>query len=269
MARKVEDIMNSMIAAKDSYPELTGLSKSASAIWRLMFYIVAFAIWSLETLFDKHKSDVDTELSNRKPHRLKWYRDKTLAFQEGYLLPVDSDVYEIIDEEAQVVKYAAAVEAPDSSILLIKIAGGETLRDKLPDEVAEQVRNYLQWIKDAGVRINLINESPDYFQCEFDIYYNAMLLPDRVETSVREAINAYIENLPFNGEYSNMALVDVLQNVEGVVIPELITSYSKPASGGLNYTLINAKRIPEAGYFRAYMSTDIILNMKVYELAEN
>jgi hypothetical protein len=135
--------------------------------------------------------------------------------------------------------------------------------------MAEQVRNYLNWIKDAGVRIDLVNLSADAFRCELDIYYNAMLLADRVEQAVRDAINAYIENLPFNGEYSNMALVDALQQVEGVVIPELTASYSKPFTGDFDYSLINAKRISEAGYFRAYDVEDITINMVAYELVQD
>ncbi|NDV79915.1 hypothetical protein [Dysgonomonas sp. 511] len=201
-----------------------------------------------------------------KPHTLKWYRDKTLAFQDGYLLPADGDTYEVIDPAAQVVKYAAAVEPADSSKLLIKIAGeAGGLRDKLPDDTATQIFNYLQWIKDAGVRIDLVNRSPDAYRCEVDIYYNGMQLADRVKDAVREAINGYIENLPFNGEYSNMALIDALQVVEGVVIAELKSAYSHPSGGDVNFTLINAKRIPDAGYFRAYEDTDIVINMIPYE----
>jgi len=243
---------------------------SVVSLESIIFYIVAVSIWTIESLFDIFKAEVDTTLSNQKPHRLKWYRDKTLAFQKDYLLPLDSDVYEKIDETAKVVKYAAAVETPDSSRLFIKIAGETNgLRDKLEDNIATQVFSYLQWIKDAGVRIDLINQSPDSFACEIDIYYNAMLLPDRVEAAVREAINNYIENLPFNGEYSNMALIDILQTVEGVVIPELKESSSKPAVGDYNFNPIEAKRIPDAGYFRAYKDSDIIINMKAYELVQD
>lgn len=243
---------------------------SIVSIESIVFYIVATAIWTLEKLFDIFKVEVETTLSDKKPHRLKWYRDKTLSFQKDHLLAVDSDIYTTIDEAAKVVKYAAAVETPDSSKLFIKIAGeANNLRDKLPDDVEIQVFNYLQWIKDAGVRIDLINQSPDHFKCEIDIHYNAMLLPDRVSDAVRKAITDYIENLPFNGEYSNMALIDALQVVDGVVIPELIESSSKPAIGDYNFAIINAKKIPDAGYLRAYKDTDIKINMIAYELVQD
>lgn len=243
---------------------------SVVSLESIMFYVVAVAIWTLESLFDIFTAEVNTTLSDLKPYKLKWYRNKALAFQKDYLLPVDSDIYEVIDEAAQVVKYAAAVETPDSSKLFIKIAGQTNgLRDKLEDGTATQVFNYLQRIKGTGVRIDLINQSPDYFSCEADIYYDAMLLPDRVEAAVRETITGYIENLLFNGEYSNMALTDALQAINGVVIPELKESRSKPSVGDYNFAAIEAKKIPDAGYFRAYSNDDIIINMKAYELVQD
>jgi hypothetical protein len=238
---------------------------SVVSIESILFFVVAASVWTLETLFDIHRNETENALSAMKPHRLKWYRDKTLAFQDGYLLPEDSDVYAVIDEAAKVVKYAAAVEPPDSSKILIKIAGGDALRDKLPEATAAQVKEYLDWIKDAGVRIDLVNLSPDAYKCEVDIYFNAMLLADRVRDTVRAAIVGYIENLPFNGEYSNMSLVDVLQGVDGVVIPELKAAYSKPQSGDFDFELINARRMPVAGYFRAYNDADIVINMIAYD----
>lgn len=242
---------------------------SVVSLESIFFYIIAVSIWTLEKLFDLHKQEVNTTLSNKKPHRLKWYRDKALAFQKDYTLPVDSDVYDNLDEKVQIVKYAAAVEPTDSSRLQIKIAGGDKLRDRLSDSEATQVYNYLQHIKDAGVRIDLINQAPDYFSCQIDIYYDAMLLPSDVEQSVRDAINNHIENLDFNGEFSNMGLTDVLQRVEGVVIPELKESKSHSALLGFEPKKIEAKRIPEAGYFRVYNDADVTLKMIPYELVQD
>ncbi|MDU1893040.1 MAG: hypothetical protein E6767_20380 [Dysgonomonas sp.] len=242
---------------------------SPVSIESIIFYRVAYIVWTLESLFALFRQEIESLLSTKKPARLPWYKNMLLAFQKDYILPPDTDVYNVIDESAMVVKYAAAVEPSDSSKILIKIAGGDSLRDKLDDETAEQVRAYLRRIKPAGIRIDLVNEHPDAFICEIDIYYDAMLLADRVEESARKAIESYIENLPFNGEYSNVALTDVLQGIEGIIIPELKAAYSRPSHADYKPTLINAKRIPEAGYFRAYESGDITLNMIAYELLQD
>ena len=210
---------------------------SRVSIESLLFYIVACATWVLECLFDQHKTDVEKRIEEILPHRPKWYRDKVLAFMKDKTLISDTDTYDTVGmgeddiEAARVVKHAAASENKNTSILTIKVAGeknGE--RCPLDAETETQLAAYIAEIKDAGVRVELVNIDADTFNCEVDIYYDPMLLPEQVENACREAIKEYIENLPFNGEYTNMALVDRLQMVEGVKIPEL-RSASTSANG--------------------------------------
>ncbi|MEG1540251.1 MAG: hypothetical protein RR383_09935, partial [Muribaculaceae bacterium] len=65
--------------------------------------------------------------------------------------------------------------------------------------------------------------------------------------------------LPFNGEYTNMALVDTLQDVAGVRIAEL--KNASRAEGGAQIP-INARCVPSAGYFAPGA---ININMIAYE----
>lgn len=120
---------------------------------------------------------------------------------------------------------------------------------------------YISEIKDAGVRVALVNMEADTFGCMVDVYYNAMLEPESVQSSCEAAIRDYIENLPFNGEYTNMALVDRLQVVEGVKIVELLGSTARAADENTT-TRINARLTPKAGYFKPGVIT---VNMKAYD----
>lgn len=86
-------------------------------------------------------------------------------------------------------------------------------------------------------------------------------MPEDVESECRETIKNYIENLPFNGEYTNMALVDVLQQTDGVKIVEF-KGATTTAHGETVVTPINARYIPEAGYFSL---GDVTINLQVYE----
>lgn len=163
---------------------------------------------------------------------------------------------------ARVVKHAVSAENKDASILTIKVAGEESgKRCRLDDDTESQLAAYIGEIKDAGVRINLVNIAPDIFNCEIDIYYNPMLLPENIEQSCRDAVQKYIENLPFNGEYTNMELVDTLQKVEGVKIPEF-KSATTAANGESTLSAIDARCVPAAGYF---VPNNIVLNMRAYE----
>ena len=240
---------------------------SRVSIESLLFYIVARATWDLECLFDQLKTDVEKRIEEILPHRPKWYRDKVLAFMKDKTLISDTDTYDTVGmgeddiEAASVVKHAAASENKNTSILTIKVAGeknGE--RCPLDAETETQLAAYIAEIKDAGVRVELVNIDADTFNCEVDIYYDPMLLPEQVENACREAIKENIENLPNNGEYTNMALVDRLQMVEGVKIPEL-RSASTSANGEATAVPIDARYVPQAGYF---MFGSLTINMFPY-----
>lgn len=279
MARTIADIKDSMTAdfMRNSdvarvYGFETGAAFSSHfskvSVESLLFYIVACATWVLENLFDRHKKDVEERIEAILPHRPKWYRDKVLGFMKDKTLVADTDHYDTEGmsesdiEAAHVVKYAAATENADASILTIKVAGdAEGKRQPLDTDTEGQLVAYIAEIKDAGVRVNLVNQTPDAFNCEVDIYFDAMLLSENVEAACREAITAYIENLPFNGEYSNMSLVDELQKIDGVRIVELRGSETM-VSGESTPTEINARYTPTSGYFK---TGNIKLNMTPYK----
>lgn len=241
---------------------------SKVSIINLLFYIFASAAWVLENLFDAHKADIEVRIEEIIPHRARWYKSRVLEFMKDKVLIPDTDRYDTTDmtaeaiDAAHVVKYATADENKDASIVTIKVAGEEGgCRCRLSDDVETQLAAYLSEIKDAGVRIALVNMTPDTFNCSVDIYYDAMLLPENVQQACEAAIRTYIENLPFNGEYSNMALIDTLQGVEGVKIAEFRQA-TAAAADAPTITTIDARHIPAAGYFRA---GQITLTMKAYE----
>lgn len=279
MARTIAEIKDSMTTDLMRNPDVaraygfeTGAAFSSHfskvSVESLLFYIVACAVWVLENLFDQHRRDVEQRIEAIIPHRPKWYRDKVLDFMKNKTLVPDTDHYDTEGmsdgdiEAARVVKYAAASESADASILTIKVAGEVGgVRQPLDADTENQLLAYIGEIKDAGVRVNLVNQTADVFHCEVDVYYDAMLLPEAVETQCRDTIRNYIENLPFNGEYSNMALVDELQKVEGVRIVEMSGATTEVA-GESTPTEINARFTPAAGYFSA---GNITINMKSYK----
>lgn len=241
---------------------------SKVSIINILFYIFASAAWVLERLFEAHKAEVEARIDEIVPHRAKWYKSRVLAFMKDKVLIPDTDRYDtsgMTDDEiatARVVKYATADENRDASILTIKVAGenGGT-RCRLSDETETQLAAYLTEIKDAGVRINLVNKEADTFNCSVDIYYDAMLLPENVQRDCETAIRNYIENLPFNGEYTNMTLIDTLQGVEGVRIAEFKQA-TTAAADSPTVSAIDARHVPAAGYFKA---GEISLTMIAYE----
>jgi len=279
MARNISEIKIEMareLMRNESAAELYGFEPGtefgsvfgAASVENILLYVWAVCAWAVEQLVGRHREEVTEALGRQMAHRPQWYREKVLAFMAGKALEADSDVYDTAGMSgaevaaARVVKHAVATESRDASLLTIKVAGdsgGE--RRPLTAEHERQLRAYIREVKDAGVRIKLVNMEADTFNCKVDVYYDAMLEQEAVKEACEAAIRGYIENLPFNGEYTNMALTDRLQGVEGVRIVELRESSSRAAEESLT-TRINARLTPAAGYFRP---GDIVVDMIAYE----
>lgn len=278
MARSITDIKKQMtdaFMADENIREAYGFVEgdtfngkfSSVSIESILFYIVAACIYTFEILFDSYREDVNNTVETS-AHTARWYRDKALAFMDEVPLVEDTDYYDtsnMSDEEiaeAHVVKFAAATESKYSAMLTIKVAGksGESLAP-LSQGAMVRLTAYFAQIKDAGVRINLISQAGDIFDCVMDIYYNPLLSPDIVKTNVENAINEYIGSLPFDGQYSNMSCIDAVQKVKGVEVAEMKSASAKVSSEATP-TPIDARYRPVAGYLVAGALT---INMKVYD----
>ncbi len=248
-------IANSSIEAKYGLDPLRTFDQQFSkvSIENLFLYIVALSIHVLEQIFDNHKSDVTTTLANQRPHRLQWYVEKAKAFQYGDALVEDADYYAVEDEEAQIISHASAEEA--AGRLFVKVA--KLVDSALAPLSATELNSfstYMERVKDAGVSITYISDVGDDLRLVMDIWYNPLvvdengaLLSDSSVKPAEDAINDFIVNLPFNGEFIVTELVDALQKAEGIDIPVILSAESKYAAN--DYVNIDGKVVPHAGYF--------------------
>ena len=284
MAREIKVIKDEMTAEFISNPavvEKYGLDTeksfdaqfSKASIESILFYVFAFCAWTVEKLFDTHKAEVTNYIDEMKPHSLRWYVNKVKEFRFGQSLIPDTDQYDdtgLTDEDIatmQIVKYASAEER--NGQLFIKVAkDGKNGRSTLSGEEELALKAYMQEVKDAGVKVTIRNAQAVDFKIDITIYYNPQVLDQNGVSlisggePVKDAIKNYIENLPFNGEYRNVELIDKLQQVEGVVIPELAGAYSRITNED-NYSIINAKETSYSGYYK--FDNDSQITYRVYE----
>lgn len=242
------------------------VSGSRTGVRRLWTFVFAFCAWTLDVLFDIHKSEVENVIAQLKPHTLRWYRNKAIAFQYGIPLLPDSDKYDNTGmsdeqlEESKIIKYAAVAEAQDQSRLIIKIA---TEADEKLQPLSHAQRNsfayYISEIKDAGVKISIINYLPDRLYISMEIYYDPLILDGQGNSiidggrPVEKAVKQYMKELPFNGELIIAHLVDKLQKTPGVKIPHITgvqTCWIDGETGDYGaIQSVGVKKIPESGYF--------------------
>lgn len=259
----------------------------------LMFYVVASCIWLLEKLFDSHREEVDARIEALRPHTLRWYVTKTLAYMRGKdLIMTDgvvvADYYDRSGmtaeevEKAQVVKYAVATE--DNTQVFIKVAarGNNGQPEPLEADDLAGLRYYLSQIKDAGVAVKVLNEPADNMRIELIVLYDPAVLTatatgeadaDGYRTLrllrdgkdvITETVSGVISKLPFNGEYRNSDLMAALQSVEGVRVADIV-KVEAAAGGSDAYTQVRGYRRPYSGY---YALSELTVKGREYQVAE-
>jgi hypothetical protein len=256
MARTIAAIQQQIIDTKDSDPVLSTYTWSTSkvAIWRAWTYIVAVCMWTLENLFDAHKDEVTGIIATQKPHTLQWYVMMAKLFQYGVTLPDDSDTYSTpsADPTIVIVQYAAAVEL--SNLVRIKVAkqSGAALAGLSTGELTAFAA-YMNRIKDAGVRLQPTSGDPDSLQLIVAVYYDPLVLTNTgsrldgtAATPVLDAINSFLNNLPFNGLFVLNNLIIALQAIDGVRIGNIISARANYAA--TPYVPITLEYLPDAGY---------------------
>jgi hypothetical protein len=225
--RTIQEIYEEMLTTKGNYESLTTLnSTSATAIWRLMLYIFATALWIHEKLWLVFQKDIEIIIANAVTGTVQWYHKIALEFQLGDELVVFEDGrvgYETIDESKRVVKRCAVVEIDNT--LVIKVA--KENNSNVPEPLAlDEIDAFIAYIKErkfAGTRVVTYNYPPDQLRVAMTIYYdpqvllsNGKLISDYQTTPVIDAINDYVRNIKFGGKAVKSHVVDVVQQALGV-----------------------------------------------------
>lgn len=218
--------------ADDAQTLLTDVeSPSKVADHRLWMWAMAFFTWLLELLFDETKADIRAREGKPWGH-LRWWRQKLLDFQYGDALDFVDDQIGYADTTSpssiasRIIKYSSAQQAQDSTgpKVLLKAAkdlGGEP--DPLNGGEMTALTEYCEQLQGAGVRIELLSQSADLLKLVAEVRYNPLVIASNGELiaspgvyPVKDAINAYLRNIKFNGQLSLTTLKDRVQEVEGV-----------------------------------------------------
>lgn len=268
MARTIQVIFDEMkaeaisLATDANSDELIAMFNNTSkvAIWRLIFYAVSFSIFVVESIFDLFKLEVDDTIKQLKPHSPFWYANKAKAFQYGWPLIAESDLYDntALTQSAidamKIVSNAAVVEQERGIRIKVAKTDGDDLAALAAGELTA-FTSYMERVKDAGIKLLITSGPPDDLKAAIRVFYDPLVLTgdgSRIDgtdsTPVQTALKNFLKNLPFNGLFVPQMAVDAMQKVEGVVIvkdDQWLARY-----GLLDFTAIDVEYIPDAGYLR-------------------
>lgn len=255
MARTPTEIYNALILEKEQQTQLAALDPNAGenaaslladltsgskvAIWRLLFWVVAVALWIHESIFDRHKLEVEEIADHLITGTPRWYQEQAFLFQLGDALTWDGKNwnYAVVDPTKQIIKRSAVVEINDGTrllkIKLAKLSAG--LPVKLSPSEFAAVDYFFELKKFAGTNIDVISQDPDLLQLYLKVLYDPLILSATGESlatpgtfPVEDAINAFIQNINannFNGTMYPDELIRIIRAVPGAVHADLEPSF--------------------------------------------
>lgn len=269
MARSIEVISQSIISNIQSNVVLADklTSTSKTAVWRLLVYVFATAAWTLESLFDLFRTEMNSEYSKKQVHNAEWYSNMAKQFQYGYALNRETGEYDVIDEAAQIVKFCAcSVVGTERQMKIAKLVGDnlEPLSIYNPDELTP-FTNYIKDKRDFIVDIKVINMVGDKLKLVLSVFVNPLVLNDEGQLltnpsvyPVVDTIKAFLKAMDFDGEFIPVKLQDALQATIGVDIPTILSCQTKYAQN--DWVEVDGKTTPVSGYLTIDEVNDLTIN---------
>lgn len=229
-------------------------SFSSVSLESILFFIVAACCHVMESLFDRHKEDVDDKISRAIVASVPWYYKIARQFQYGDALVFDDATsqfrYPAIDESKQVVRYVA-VRDRGTSIQILASADKNGVPEPLSNDVLTAFKQYMNRVKIAGVVLNIRSLPADNIQIHATVQVDSLIISTSGTKNsdgskpVEDAINAYLRGIVYGGTFNKTKLVDAIQGVVGVTDVILGECLYKSAAdtdyrtvAGNNYTAI-------------------------------
>lgn len=274
MARTIPEIKKVMTDEWMSHPEVIekynlDTSKtfeqqfSKACLESIRFYVIAFAHWFMEVLFDKQLEIMDDKIRNQRVHTIGWYRTASLNFQFGGVFKDDITEYDnagLTDEDIEkqrIIKKCSVTKADtDKPTLIVKVLKTD---GKLTVPEMESFKAYMDAITDAGINIEPISENADRLVLYITIRYDGMVM-DNVgirfmdgKKPAEDGVVEHLNNLQFNGIFYPSHLEQFLMKQSGIKVatvrlamasiqgqpPKEIVDMYAPYSGAISVDITN------------------------------
>lgn len=227
MARTIETIYNRMLEAKAAKPELNPLtSTSHTAIWRNLMYVCAVVVWSLESLYDRLRTEINHAIDTSRPGTVPWYYSQVLAYQHGDALSWDDVnfryIYTDIDESKQIIRRCAIQEGENVLYFKVSKLDANMLPVALSTAELTAFRQWLNKVKFAGIRVFVSSKNADLVKPSLTVYYNRLVMKSDGSliadgtTPVPDVLADYLAGIDYGGYINKTRLIDAVQSATGV-----------------------------------------------------
>lgn len=226
MSRTLTEIYNEAVETRNKYLELTELTNdSKMSIINAFTWVTAAAIYSFETLLDVFTTDIAKTFTQRINGTSAYYANAMLKWQYGDDLIINDEGtafhYTTEDTTKRLITHVSYQEYYNEefkdNILILKVASGEGRSlSQLSDEELIAARAYLNQIKFAGVKCNVVSRRGDVLVPRLTVYYDGAITKEELYDNIDTALIDFIVNMKFDSLVYSQKIIDAIQKVEHV-----------------------------------------------------
>ena len=208
MSRTLTEIYNEAVETRNKYLELTELTNdSKMSIINAFTWVTAAAIYSFETLLDVFTTDIAKTFTQRINGTSAYYANAMLKWQYGDDLIINDEGtafhYATEDTTKRLITHVSYQEYYNEefkdNILILKVASGEGRSlSQLSDEELIAARAYLNQIKFAGVKCNVVSRRGDVLVPRVTVYYDGAITKEELYDNIDTALIDFIVNMKFD-----------------------------------------------------------------------
>ena len=226
MSRTLTEIYNEAVETRNKYLELTELTNdSKMSIINAFTWVTAAAIYSFETLLDVFTTDIAKTFTQRINGTSAYYANAMLKWQYGDDLIINDEGtafhYATEDTTKRLITHVSYQEYYNEefkdNILILKVASGEGRSlSQLSDEELIAARAYLNQIKFAGVKCNVVSRRGDVLVPRLTVYYDGAITKEELYDNIDTALIDFIVSMKFDSLVYSQKIIDAIQKVEHV-----------------------------------------------------
>lgn len=245
--RQIHEQMTSEMLSQ--HPDL---SKSATAEWRLLTWVVATAIHTFELIFGMFGDEIDAAADKITPGTARWYVSQCKRWQNGHEIKFNDTTaelyYEEDDPKARLIEVVAVSELPKAlSIKVAKLDANSSIIPLTADELYN-FTDYIDSIKFAGIETKTVSTTADSIKYNVTALYDPSIPVTAIRTAAENALTQFRRSLSFDSMFYKQRLAEAISGVRGVVTVELV-SVERKSSKQLEFAPCETSEELDSGYF--------------------
>lgn len=249
MSRTIREIYNEAVAERTKRMELNEYaSDSKLSILNGITWIVAAMIYTFEAILDVFAIDISETLNERINGTPRYYANALLRYQHGDQLIIRDDGlafgYASEDPTKRIITQVSYTESTsdqnlDNKLILKVATGAKGNLSEIGAEDLAMITAYINQIKFAGTRIEVLSRKGDVLIPRLSVYYDGAVLESEMYDAIETALNEYIMNIDFDAGIYVSKIWESIRRVEHVTDVH-----------------IDASAVPEQGIFLACYDSD-------------